>query len=52
MSDSSDNAELFADDDDINHEEMERLNANDPPPDYTNGEEFKKFIKDQKIQLD
>lgn len=52
MSDSSDDAELFGDsDNDQNHEEMERLNAIDPAPEYTTTQEFQNFCKEENITI-
>ena len=49
MSDDSDNDELFNNDDD--EDELNELPGFDAPA-YTNTDEFKKFVEDQKINLD
>lgn len=50
MSDSSDDDGLFGNDDqDENLEAIERMNASDPPPEYTKSAEFKTFVQEEGI---
>ena len=52
MSDSSENNEIFGDDSDMSdNSQDERDAAQDEPPAYVNTDEFKKFVEQNKINV-